>query len=289
MTPARPSSKTAWFRRPHLAMVATFPLLALLVPAVSLPAVLLIAPSAVDAADDDPAWSDDVAAAVQSQGARPIALLFSSAGCGWCERMLAESDHSPEVRQALHQVAAAHVQAEQFPALVAALGITGFPTLVLVNRKGELVRLVTGYLPPGDLAVTLRVLVQHGDEEGQRPIALRGADISAILQAPDAQARLIALLGVGDIDQRRQVRAALAAMPTARNALWTALGDPALGVRVDAAAALAAQIGAPPAPGFDPFAPPPERVAAMAAWRAQAGAGADATPAATAPDHGAPP
>ena len=222
--------------------------------------------------EDASAWRNDFDAALDQASdqanPRPLALLFSTETCVWCHRMRDESDASPEVRQALREVVGVVVDAEKYRGLVARLGITGYPALVLVNRKQQLVRVVSGYQPVADLVTTLRVLALHGDQDGQRPAGLRGdLDIAALRAAPDAVARLVALLGEGTTQQRVQVRAALAAMPAAKDTLWTKLDDERLGVRVDAAAVLARLAGDPP--GYDPFAPAAERQPAITKWREQ--------------------
>ncbi len=229
--------------------------------------LLLLATVLVGAEDTQP-WRVDFPAGLAAAEGKPIALLFSTESCGWCHKMLAESADSADVRRALAEVVGFQVDGHRERGLVARLGIQGFPALVLVNRKGELVRMVPGYLPATDLATALRILALHGDEEGMQPAALSGgADIEAIRRAPDALARLVEMLGTGPAEQRRAVRAALAAMPAAKDALWTALAHTELGARVDAASALAALVGPPET--YDPFAPAGERVAAIAAWRAR--------------------
>ncbi len=215
--------------------------------------VLLVLAGGVAApAVEDPPWRQDLAQALSDAHERPLALLFSTEDCVWCKRMIAESSASAAVRQALTQVVGVIVNAEEHPALVAQLGIESYPSLVLVNRKRELVRALAGYLPEADLATALKVLALHGDQDGLRPANLGGTqDIAAIRAGDHAVERLIALLGSGPVQQRGEVRAALGAMPQARTALWAALDHERLGVRVDAAAALARQVGEPP--GYDPL------------------------------------
>jgi hypothetical protein len=224
--------------------------------------------SAAAAAEEPALWREDVPAAFAAGRDRPMALLFSIPGCGWCERMLADSQGDPELRQALHAVVGIHIHAEQQQELAERLAISGYPSLVLVNRRGQLVRTLTGYLPPADCAAALRTLVLHGDEDGTTALDLTGTAQATInADGPDAVPRLVALLGVGDIDQRSRVRTLLANLPQARDALWQALDHPRLGVRVDAAAVLAEQVGVRSA-GYDPLADAPRRRDMIAAWRA---------------------
>lgn len=232
--------------------------------------------TAAPAAEDAPLWRDALDPSLFEAGAaaRPIVLLFSIPGCGWCDRMLQESEETPAVRQALAQTEPVHLDAQEHPALAARLALRGFPTTVLVNRRGEVVRIVPGYVPPRDFATMVRSLVLRGDELGTGRMLSPRADISALAARDDAPQQLVALLGQGDPEQRRLVRELLGALPEARDRLWQALDDPSLGVRVDAAAALAQQLQGPG--GYDPFAPADERRALAAAWRAASPASATA-------------
>ena len=130
-------------------------------------------------AEDSSPWRDDFEKAIEESADRPLALLFSTPDCVWCHRMIDESSASAAVRQALTQVTGVIVQAEKNPALVAQLGIESYPTLVLINRKRELVRAIAGYLPEADLATALKVLALHGDHDGQRPVHRLKAGVHA--------------------------------------------------------------------------------------------------------------
>jgi thioredoxin-related protein len=221
------------------------------------------------AVDQPSPWREDFPALLNDSKDRPLALLFSIPSCSWCTRMLTESAGDAEVRQVLQTVVGGHVHAEQHQELATRLGITGYPTVVLVNRRRQIVRMIPGYTPAADLAAALRTLAQHGDEDGTAPFEMSPPlEPAAIAKAADAVPRLVALLGTGDVEQRSRVRTELARLPAARAALWTALDDPRLGVRVDAAAALAGQIGA--TAGYDPLAEVAQRRAMIAAWRAAA-------------------
>lgn len=232
-------------------------------------------PGAEDGGTPSP-WREDLAGAIASAKGRPLAILLSIPGCGWCVRMLDESARNAEVQQALTEVVGLHLDAQQHPDIPARLGIDGFPALVLVNRRGQFVRLLRGYLPPADLATALRTLVAHGDADGQQAFELAAPpDPDALAKGPDAVAKLTALLGSGDATVRRRVRECLARMPAAREALWRSLEDARLGVRVDAAAVLAEQTGVEV--GYDPFATTAERARLLAAWRAKAPAPASTT------------
>lgn len=226
-------------------------------PMAALLLVLLLAPAS--AAEP---WREDLPAALDeaAAGKRPLVLMVGSAGCAWCTRLRDESAADPAARRALAETVAVEVRAERHPGLVAALGIESFPTLVLVNRKGLITRLVRGYLPAADLATTVRVLVLHGDE-------ITGQTLPALAQSAQGLDGNLDALGGGDPRRREQARAWLAAHPEARERLWGLLDHRHLAVRIDAAAVLSALTGRDG--GYDPFADADIRHARAAAWRQQ--------------------
>ena len=195
---------------------------------------------------------------------RPLVLLFTSPSCHWCQVLKADSRHDPALRQALAQTTAVAVDAERYPGLAARMRVRSFPTVLLINRQRQLIRTIPGYLPAADLAVAIRVLIQHGDERTGEAVVL------------SATGGAIAGLGEGTAEARIALRERLGADVRVREALWTALADERPAARVDAAAILAEQVGGPG--GYDPLAPSASRAAQAAAWRAQVDAAAPEVP-----------
>ena len=212
-------------------------------------------------AEDSP-WAEG-SGTVPADG-RPLVLLFTVPGCHWCEVLKEDSRHDQALRQVLAQTTAVAVDAERHPGLAARLRVGAFPTILLFNRQRVLIRTIRGYMPAADLAVAIRVLVQHGDARTGTPVTW------------SASSGALAGLGEGSAQERIAVRERLGADPRTREALWTALGDARPATRVDAAAILAEQVGGPG--GYDPLAPSASRAAQAALWRAQVDAAAPEVP-----------
>jgi thioredoxin-related protein len=213
-------------------------------------------------------WRDDLSSAIEESVDKPMVLLFSTESCVWCKRLIADSEASAAVKQLLSKITGIVVDANKHPALVAQLGIQSYPTMVLVNRKKNIVRTVEGYVPEADLVTTLKVLLLHGDDEKGQPAPFAApVDVEAITKKSNAVELLIPLLGVGFSEQRLHVRSALGKMPAARAALFTSLNHAQLGVRIDAAAALEILVG--PYTNYDPLSVGEERLSAINAWEKQ--------------------
>jgi thioredoxin-related protein len=234
------------------------------------PLALLLLCCCLACAEDTGPWRSDldeaIAAARQVGALRPLAVLVSHPSCSWCHRMIAESADSPGVMRAAGEVVTVVLDASLRPDLAALLGIDSYPTLVLINRAGQEVRRINGYLPPNDLATALRVLALNGDsQQGSASALAKRIDPDAMVRNAEGRQQLAAMLGRGPAAIRAQVRQVLAASREARPLLWPLLTDVRLTVRCDAAAALAG--ASDDTHGYDPFAGPDERAQQATAWQ----------------------
>jgi thioredoxin-like negative regulator of GroEL len=77
---------------------------------------------------------------------RPMLVMFSTEGCHFCTKMLAETYSQPEVRRMLREhVEAVKVDAREYPAIVERLGIRGYPTTLLVSPDGSVLDAIEGF------------------------------------------------------------------------------------------------------------------------------------------------
>ncbi len=235
-------------------------------------ALALLACALLAAADGEAnPWRSDLDAALREARAegrtRPLAVLVSHPQCSWCHRMIAESGESAAVQRAAGEVVTVVLDAAERPDLAALIGVRSYPTLILINRAGQEVRRVGGYLPPNDLATTLRVLALNGDTQkgGDSPLARR-LDPHAMAATDEGRRQLVAMLGRGPAAMRAEIRTALVGAAEARALLWPLLTDVSLSVRCDAAAILAGPLE--DMRGYDPFAESAERERLAVAWRA---------------------
>jgi hypothetical protein len=80
--------------------------------------------------------------------------------CPWCEK-LESAMQTPAVSAALSRYNIVHLRTGEDDAKIAELGITGFPTLVLVSPDGKVRDRIVGFLDPGPLAARLQAKVQQ--------------------------------------------------------------------------------------------------------------------------------
>jgi len=84
-------------------------------------------------------------AAVAEQ--KPLLVMFSTEGCVYCRKMLANTYSNPSVQKLLSEnTISVHADASNYRALTKKLGIRGYPTSLLVSPSGQVLEFMEGYV-----------------------------------------------------------------------------------------------------------------------------------------------
>ena len=77
---------------------------------------------------------------------RPLMVMFTTDGCHFCDKMLAQTYSHPVVKRLLStSTESVLVQARDYPQLIERLGIRGYPTSLLVSPKGNVLDVIEGF------------------------------------------------------------------------------------------------------------------------------------------------
>lgn len=123
---------------------------------------------------------------------RPILIDFGTSDCFWCSKLETTTFRDPRVAGLLNgEFIALKVNADREPRLANAVGIQGFPTLVLASPEGRILNRLEGYQDAAALAKHLAGVV----EAVGGPVQMRRdyQDAAAALTGGD-NGRAIALL-----------------------------------------------------------------------------------------------
>ncbi len=106
-------------------------------------------------------WQSSLATArVEAQrSSRPIFLVVTSSGCGWCRKLESTTLRDPRVVQELNaRTIPIRVDADSSSnaALLRALSVEGLPTSAIVRPDGRVEQTRAGYLDSSDLLGWLR-------------------------------------------------------------------------------------------------------------------------------------
>lgn len=80
---------------------------------------------------------------------RPLLVMFTSNNCAFCKKMVKETYSHPGVKRILHgrtETVMAH--SDDYAALIAKLGIRGYPSSLLISPEGEVLDFIEGYVEP---------------------------------------------------------------------------------------------------------------------------------------------
>ncbi|MFZ1685019.1 MAG: thioredoxin domain-containing protein [Candidatus Zixiibacteriota bacterium] len=98
---------------------------------------------------------------------RPVIVDFYTTWCTWCKRLDTVTYVDPNVIDMFtNEMILVQVDAEVDTMLAKKYAISGYPTLVMMNSKGEEIDRVAGYLPPEEFMKTFR-----GYKEGKGTLA----------------------------------------------------------------------------------------------------------------------
>ena len=95
---------------------------------------------------------------------RPILLFVSMSGCHHCDKMMAESYHTPEMKKMISEsFEPVYVTRKAHPKLVKSLKVRWYPTTVLVGPNNKVMDVIEGYVD----TKTFRRRIQTGLAAGK--------------------------------------------------------------------------------------------------------------------------
>lgn len=143
-----------------------------------LPAVLLAAPpQAKDQSIRWQSWSE--ALFQQAEREQKLLLLdLEAVWCHWCHVMDEQTYNNPDVQGLLaRHFIAIKVDQDSRPDLANRYKDYGWPATILFNARGDELRKLTGFVPPGEFLTILRsVVAQPVPQEPTEPAAMAYAD-----------------------------------------------------------------------------------------------------------------
>lgn len=198
-------------------------------------------------------WLADLDQALASAEAslRPVFVLFTSPGCGWCVRLKQTTLQDVEVQSLLRQFVTAQIDVIENRAVATAYDVTGVPLAMILSARGTVQLRAPGYRSAAELhALLLQALnpaqVPPSTPRTDEVLALLAAGPIPVDRWPDVT------LALAEERARDRIVAALVALtPRPVAPLAALLEDPRLAVRIGAIELLEEITGTNH--GFDPW------------------------------------
>lgn len=95
------------------------------------------------------AWRKDYSAARQEalEKTRPLFLLICSKECQWCRKLESTTLREPGIARAISEYCIPlKIDGEQYPKLLVDLKIQSYPTIIIANASGTILKMHSGYL-----------------------------------------------------------------------------------------------------------------------------------------------
>jgi thioredoxin-like negative regulator of GroEL len=223
-------------------------------------------------------WSTNYAAALAEAAGdhKPALVFFTASWCGPCQMMARTTLSEPAVREVLSNYARVAIDIDEQRELAAQHEIEAVPTFVILSAGGVEVQRTTGFQAADDFVSWLTNGLAAAREAALRQAYAQKtmAEVDQLLASTNVEApRLCAqkLFELCAVREEATVRAAAERLKGLAShtpeALLDGLGDSRLAVRVQAANALGAQLGA--IFNVDAWEEPAPRAEAIAKCRAK--------------------
>ncbi len=110
----------------------------------------------------DVTWANSYEAglALARQSGKPLLFSFHTPGCGWCQKLDAETFTDPTVVDLTRQFVCVRLDSDVDIAAVARYQVMEYPTTLFADARGKELARLTGYLPPDRFAPALRVVLK---------------------------------------------------------------------------------------------------------------------------------
>jgi thiol:disulfide interchange protein DsbD len=120
--------------------------------------------SSEDSKNEGIAWIYDLnqGLALAESSNKPLMVDFMASWCSWCKKLDKEVYSRTDLIEASKKFVCVKVDTDRFGDISSKYGVTGLPTIIFMNKKGEIIDKMTGYRPGEDFLKAMSKAVTNG-------------------------------------------------------------------------------------------------------------------------------
>lgn len=93
---------------------------------------------------------------VSKESGKPVMVDFYTDWCGWCKKLDSDTYSSPKVSSLADKFVCVKINAERDTQSAAKYQVTGYPTILFLDGKGNVLQRIPGYQPPDQFAAVMK-------------------------------------------------------------------------------------------------------------------------------------
>ncbi len=107
-------------------------------------------------------WEHDLTQALKEASGKgsPVMADFYTEWCGWCKKLDSDTYSDKSVNDLSGKFICVKVDADKSSELAGKYGVRGYPTIIFLNSKGDVVEKVVGYVDAEGLKKTMNKVLQ---------------------------------------------------------------------------------------------------------------------------------
>jgi thioredoxin-related protein len=129
-------------------------------------------------------WGSNLDSALRESDSsgKPVLVDFYTDWCGWCKKMDKDTYENSTVDELTRSFICVKIDGDKDPETTRKYNVSGYPTILFLNSKGNVIGTVGGYMPPNNFAVYLEEILKKSGRSKEKQDGSKGYGIGDALK-----------------------------------------------------------------------------------------------------------